>query len=175
MVPATRNEVVALPCRRPLPGGLRIGSIDTPPLALSAVRMLRHSENAAAVAAFLEGHERVARVYYPGLSSHPGHALAARQMSGFGGIVSVALESGEAARRFAESTRLFTLAESLGGVESLVCHPETMTHAGMTPEAREIAGIGGGLLRLSVGIESEEDLVAVVAEALERAGGAPAH
>ncbi|WP_454131215.1 cystathionine gamma-synthase [Microbacterium lacticum] len=130
-----------------------------------AVRMQRHSENAAAVAAFLEGHERVARVYYPGLSSHPGHALAARQMSGFGGIVSVALESGEAARRFAESTRLFTLAESLGGVESLVNYPDAMTHASVRGTE---AAVPVEVVRLSVGIEDEADLLADVEQALAR-------
>lgn len=130
-----------------------------------AVRMQRHSENAAAVAAFLEGHARVARVYYPGLSSHPGHALAARQMSGFGGIVSVALESGEAARRFAESTRLFTLAESLGGVESLVNYPDAMTHASVRGTE---AAVPVEVVRLSVGIEDEADLLADVEQALAR-------
>ncbi len=105
-----------------------------------AVRMQRHSENAASVAAFLQGHERIARVYYPGLVEHPGHDLAVRQMSGFRGIVSVALESQEAARRFAESTRLFQLAESLGGVESLVAearrHDTRLGAPAPTPPSR---------------------------------------
>lgn len=128
-----------------------------------AVRMQRHSENAAAVAAFLEGSDRVARVYYPGLASHPGHELAARQMSGFGGIVSVALESGAAARRFAESTRLFQLAESLGGVESLVNYPDAMTHASVRGTE---AAVPVEVVRLSVGIESVDDLLADVEQAL---------
>ena len=127
------------------------------------VRMQRHSENAAAVAAFLDGHERVARVYYPGLAAHPGHELAGRQMSRFGGIVSVALESGEAARRFAESTRLFTLAESLGGVESLVNYPDAMTHASVRGTE---AAVPVEIVRLSVGIEDPGDLLADVAQAL---------
>lgn len=129
-----------------------------------AVRMQRHSENAAAVASFLEGHERVARVYYPGLTSHPGHELAARQMSGFGGIVSVALESGEAARRFAESTQLFRLAESLGGVESLVNYPDAMTHASVRGTD---AAVPVEVVRLSVGIEDVADLLADVEQALQ--------
>jgi cystathionine gamma-synthase len=128
-----------------------------------AVRMQRHSENAAAIAAFLEGNERVARVYYPGLASHPGHEIAARQMSGFGGIVSVALESGEAARRFAESTQLFQLAESLGGVESLVNYPDAMTHASVRGTE---AAVPVEVVRLSVGIEDVDDLLADVEQAL---------
>ncbi len=127
-----------------------------------AVRMERHSRNAAAVAAFLSESDRVARVYYPGLAHHPGHAIAARQMSGFGGIVSVALESGEAARRFAESTRLFQLAESLGGVESLVNYPDAMTHASVRGTE---AAVPVEVVRLSVGIEDEADLL----EDLDRA------
>ncbi len=128
-----------------------------------AVRMQRHSENAAAVASFLAGSERVARVYYPGLASHAGHDVAARQMSGFGGIVSVALESGEAARRFAESTRLFQLAESLGGVESLVNYPDAMTHASVRGSD---AAVPVEVVRLSVGIEDEGDLLADLDQAL---------
>ncbi|KIC59121.1 cystathionine gamma-synthase [Microbacterium hominis] len=127
-----------------------------------AVRMERHSRNAAAVAAFLAGHDRVARVYYPGLAEHPGHEIAARQMSGFGGIVSVALESAEAARRLAESTRLFQLAESLGGVESLVNYPDAMTHASVRGTE---AAVPVEIVRLSVGIEDEGDLL----EDLDRA------
>lgn len=127
-----------------------------------AVRMERHSRNAAAVAEFLSESDRVARVYYPGLADHPGHAIAARQMSGFGGIVSVALESGEAARRFAESTRLFQLAESLGGVESLVNYPDAMTHASVRGTE---AAVPVEVVRLSVGIEDEADLL----EDLDRA------
>ncbi|WEK12697.1 MAG: cystathionine gamma-synthase [Candidatus Microbacterium phytovorans] len=128
-----------------------------------AVRMQRHSENAAAIAAFLDGHERVVRVYYPGLEAHPGHAIAARQMRGFGGIVSLALESGEAARRFAESTRLFQLAESLGGVESLVNYPDAMTHASVRGTE---AAVPVEVVRLSVGIEDVDDLLADIEQAL---------
>jgi cystathionine gamma-synthase len=127
------------------------------------IRMQRHSENAAAVAAFLEGHDRVARVYYPGLPSHPGHELAARQMSAFGGIVSLTLADGAAARTFAESTRLFTLAESLGGVESLVNYPDEMTHASV--RGTELA-VPEELVRLSVGIETADDLLADLEAAL---------
>jgi len=128
------------------------------------IRMQRHSENAAAVAGFLEGHDRVARVYYPGLASHPGHALAATQMSAFGGIVSVALGDGRAARLFAESTRLFQLAESLGGVESLVNYPDEMTHASV--RGTELA-VPEDVVRLSVGIESADDLLADLESALD--------
>jgi cystathionine gamma-synthase len=127
------------------------------------LRMQRHSENAAAVAAFLEGHDRVARVYYPGLPSHPGHELAARQMSAFGGIVSLALADGKTARRFAESARLFQLAESLGGVESLVNHPDEMTHASVRGTA---LAVPEEVVRLSVGIESVDDLLADLERAL---------
>lgn len=127
------------------------------------VRMQRHSENASAIAAFLQGHERVAHVYYPGLETHPGHEIAARQMSRFGGIVSLALESGEAARRFAESTQLFQLAESLGGVESLVNYPDAMTHASVRGTE---AAVPVEVVRLSVGIEAVDDLLADVERAL---------
>jgi len=127
------------------------------------VRMQRHSENAGAIAAYLAGHERVARVFYPGLTSHPGHELAASQMSRFGGMLSLALESGEAARRFAESTRLFQLAESLGGVESLVNYPDAMTHASVRGTE---AAVPVEVVRLSVGIESVDDLLADVEQAL---------
>jgi len=130
-------------------------------------RMRVHQENAAAIAALLDGHSAVEKVYFPGLESHPGHALAARQQSGFGAMLSFELRGGEAAvRAFVDALRWFTLAESLGGVESLVAHPATMTHAAMSAEARAKAGISDGLLRLSIGIESCEDLVADVAAAL---------
>lgn len=127
------------------------------------VRMQRHSENGQAIAEFLTSHPAVQRVYYPGLPTHPGHAIAARQMSGFGGIVSLALANGAAARRFAESTRLFTLAESLGGVESLVNYPDVMTHASV--RGTELA-VPVEVVRLSVGIESVDDLIADVEQAL---------
>ncbi|MFG6492963.1 cystathionine gamma-synthase [Microbacterium sp. P03] len=127
------------------------------------VRMQRHSENAQAIAEFLSGHDRVARVHYPGLTSHPGHDLAAAQMSRFGGIVSVELADGATARRFAESTRLFQLAESLGGVESLMNYPDAMTHASV--RGTELA-VPEELARLSVGIESVDDLITDLDEAL---------
>ncbi|MDQ7878159.1 cystathionine gamma-synthase [Microbacterium sp. QXD-8] len=128
-----------------------------------ALRMQRHSENAQAIAEFLAAHDRVARVYYPGLSSHPGHELAAAQMSGFGGIVSVALADAASARRFAESTRLFQLAESLGGVESLMNYPDEMTHASV--RGTELA-VPPEVVRLSVGIESVADLLGDLDQAL---------
>ena len=128
-----------------------------------AVRMQRHSENADAVARFLAADDRVAKVYYPGLPEHPGHELAARQMRGFGGIVSLELADGAAARRFSESTRLFTLAESLGGVESLLNYPDAMTHASV--RGTELA-VPVELVRLSVGIESVDDLIADLDRAL---------
>ena len=133
-------------------------------------RLRVHQENADAIAALLEGHPVVSKVYFPGLATHPGHAVAARQQKGFGAMLSVELEGGEeAVRAFVEGLRYFTLAESLGGVESLVAHPATMTHAAMSAEARAAAGISDGLLRLSVGIEHADDLVADIAAALQRA------
>ena len=132
-------------------------------------RMRSHLENAGAVAELLARHPAVARVHYPGLPDHPGHRLAARQQAGFGAMLSFELEGGEAAvPAFLEGLRCFTLAESLGGVESLVAHPATMTHASMTPEQQEVAGITGGLLRLSVGIEFGEDLLEDLGAALDR-------
>ena len=132
-------------------------------------RLRVHQENAQAIAQQLEAHPAVAKVHYPGLASHPGHALAARQQSGFGAMLSLELEGGvEAVRAFLDGLQDFTLAESLGGVESLVAHPASMTHAAMTPEARAAAGIPDGLLRLSVGIEAQADLQADLAAALER-------
>ena len=123
------------------------------------LRMKAHCENAQAIAEFLQGHEAVQEVIYPGLASHPQHELAKRQMDGFGGIVSVRIKGGyEAAKRFCERTKLFTLAESLGGVESLVNHPAVMTHASVPVERRRQLGLGDELVRLSVGVESLEDL-----------------
>ncbi|WP_127792379.1 cystathionine gamma-synthase [Agromyces sp. LHK192] len=130
------------------------------------VRMQRHSENASAIAERLDAHAAVARVFYPGLESHPGHELAARQMSGFGGMLSIELAGGgEAARRFAESTELFQLAESLGGVESLVNHPWSMTHASVRGTEAEVPE---SIVRLSVGIEDVDDLLADIDGALGR-------
>lgn len=130
------------------------------------IRMERHSRNALAIAERLSEHAGIARVLYPGLPSHPGHELAARQMSGFGGMVSIELAGGgEAARRFAESTELFTLAESLGGVESLVNYPSEMTHASVKGTEAEVPE---SIVRLSVGIEDVDDLLADIDQALAR-------
>ncbi|MFZ1906159.1 MAG: cystathionine gamma-synthase [Steroidobacteraceae bacterium] len=133
-----------------------------------ALRMERHCANALAVAQFLESHPQVERVIYPGLPSHPQHALARRQMQGgYGGIVTVVLRGGlAAARRALERCRLFALAESLGGVESLIEHPGIMTHASLPEATRRSLGIGDGLIRLSVGVEDVEDLVADLRHAL---------
>jgi len=134
------------------------------------VRMDRHGENALALARHLEKDPRVRRVIYPGLASHPQRALAERQMSGFGGMVSFELAGGvEAANTFASSTRVFTLAESLGGVESLVEVPASMTHASIPADVRRKAGLPDGLVRLSVGIEHVDDLLADVDRALSKA------
>jgi cystathionine gamma-synthase len=133
-------------------------------------RLRVHQENAQALAERLQNHATVSAVHYPGLATHPGHALAARQQRGFGAMISFELAGGvPAVRAFVEGLRHFTLAESLGGVESLVAHPATMTHAAMSAEARRVAGIGEGLLRLSVGIEALEDLEADIEAGLQRA------
>lgn len=133
-------------------------------------RLRVHQENTAVLVDLLKDHPAVRTLHYPGLASHPGHALAARQQHGFGAMLSVELEGGEdAVRAFIDGLDYFTLAESLGGVESLIAHPATMTHAAMSAEARAAAGIGDGLLRLSVGIEHADDLVADLSAALERA------
>jgi cystathionine gamma-synthase len=138
-------------------------------------RMRVHAENAAAVVDLLAAHPGVERVYYPGLTDHPGHEIARRQQSGFGAMLSFELKGGEAAvEAFLAGLQCFTLAESLGGVESLISHPATMTHAGMEEAARLRAGIGAGLLRISVGIEDPADLVADLAAGLERAKALPA-
>ena len=138
-------------------------------------RLTVHEANAGAVAALLSERAAVGKVYYPGLASHPGHGLARRQQSGFGAMLSFDLAGGEcAAAAFVNGLRCFTLAESLGGVESLIAHPATMTHASMDAPARQRAGIGDGLLRLSVGIEAEEDLLADLDAGLERAAAVAA-
>ncbi|MEO6247100.1 MAG: cystathionine gamma-synthase [Sphingomicrobium sp.] len=135
------------------------------------VRLRAHQENTAAIVDLLAGHAAVSKVHYPGLASHPGHAIAARQQHGFGAMLSFDLAGGEAAvRRLLDGMELFSLAESLGGVESLIAHPATMTHAAMTDEARAQAGIGAGLLRVSVGIEHIDDLLAELGAGLDRAG-----
>jgi cystathionine gamma-synthase len=133
-------------------------------------RLEQHGRNALALAEWLHEQPGVARVYYPGLPSHPGHELARRQQRGFGAVVTLELAGGhEAVRSFASALQCFSLAESLGGVESLVAHPATMTHAAMDPEARGRAGLADGLIRLSVGIEALEDLRQDLARGLERA------
>jgi len=133
-----------------------------------ALRMERHCANALAVAKFLEQHAAVERVYYPGLASHPQHALARRQMpGGYGGIVTAVLRGGlDAARRTLERCRLFALAESLGGVESLIEHPGIMTHASLPEATRKVLGINDGLIRLSVGVEDVQDLIEELEQAL---------
>jgi cystathionine beta-lyase/cystathionine gamma-synthase len=125
-----------------------------------ALRMREHARNAQAIAEFLESHEEVETVYYPGLPSHPQHALAKRQMSGFGGMLSFVLKGPQSrALDFAKRLKYFSLAESLGGVESLICHPARMTHGSIPKEDRERRGITDGLLRLSVGVEDVDDLI----------------
>ncbi|HKH77584.1 MAG TPA: cystathionine gamma-synthase [Rubrobacteraceae bacterium] len=132
-----------------------------------AVRMRQHEENALAVARFLQDHPEVETVNYPGLSSHPQHDLAKRQMSGFSGMVSFTLKGGaEAAYAAVQKTELFHFAESLGGVESLITHPATMTHAAIPKEQREARGVTDGLMRLSVGIEDKDDLIADLDQAI---------
>jgi len=133
-----------------------------------APRMERHERNALAVVAALDAHDAVVRVHHPSLPGHPGHAVAREQQSGFGGCVSFELSTLDRVGSFIEALELFSLAESLGGVERLGCHPATMTHASMPEEARRRAGIGDTLLRISVGIERAEDLVADLERALDR-------
>jgi len=133
-------------------------------------RLRVHQENTAQIAEILGQHGAVSRLHYPGCVGHPGHAVARKQQDGFGALISFELAGGEAAvRRFVDGLECFCLAESLGGVESLVAHPSTMTHAAMDDEAKQIAGITPGLLRLSVGIEHADDLIADLIAALDRA------
>ncbi|MFT4197641.1 MAG: cystathionine gamma-synthase [Pseudoxanthomonas sp.] len=146
----------------PFDSFLALRGLKTLPL-----RMRAHCDNALALAQWLQGQPQVAKVIYPGLESHPQHALATRQMPGYGGIVTIELHGGaDAARRFCQRLRLFTLAESLGGVESLVNVPAVMTHASVPVERRQQLGIGDGLVRLSVGVEALADLQADLAGAL---------
>jgi cystathionine beta-lyase/cystathionine gamma-synthase len=133
-----------------------------------ALRMERHNANGLAMAQYLEGHRKVRRVHYPGLPSHPQHALARKQMRGFGGMIAFDLGSLEGARGLLNSVRLCALAESLGGVETLISHPATMTHASVPAERRAALGITDGLVRLSVGVEDIDDLKADLAQALDR-------
>jgi cystathionine gamma-synthase len=135
------------------------------------VRLREHGRNAQAIAEFLAKQGAVKKVYFPGLPAHPGHEIAKRQQSGFGAIVTLEVAGGvEGAKKFSESLELFSLAESLGGVESLIAHPATMTHAAMAPEARAAAGLVDGLLRLSIGIESTEDLLADLRRGIDALG-----
>lgn len=158
-----QNAVGAVPS--PFDAWLTLRGVKT-----LALRMRQHEHNARAVADLLVSHPAVDRVYYPGLATHPQHALAQRQMRGFGGMVSFTLVGGfEAARAMSRRTQLFTLAESLGGVESLMCHPVSMTHGSIPKEIREARGVTDGLLRLSVGIEDVEDLLEDLTQALEPA------
>jgi cystathionine beta-lyase/cystathionine gamma-synthase len=135
-----------------------------------AVRMKQHDANGRVVADFLKGHEAVKQVFYPGLAEHPQHELAKRQQSGFGSMISVELGSLERANTFAKALRLGYLAESLGGVETLICHPASMTHAAVGAEGRARLGITDGLMRISVGIEDVEDIVADLRQALDGLG-----
>ncbi|HVX89732.1 MAG TPA: cystathionine gamma-synthase [Gemmatimonadales bacterium] len=140
-----------------------------------SARIRQHEWNAAELVSVIDGHPAVRKVWWPGLTGHPGHEIARRQQSGYGAMASFELLGGEGSvRAFLDGLRHFTLAESLGGVESLVAHPATMTHASMSADARRVAGIGDALLRLSVGIEDPRDLVADVESALDRAAVAVA-
>jgi len=130
------------------------------------LRMERHNANALAIAEFLERQPPVTQVYYPGLASHPQHALAKRQMRGFGGLISFRLGSFERARTFLNSVELMALAESLGGVETLISHPASMTHASVPPERRAAIGLTEDMVRVSVGIEDVDDLIADLTQAL---------
>jgi cystathionine gamma-lyase len=148
-----QNAIGAVPS--PMDSFLVLRGTKTLPL-----RMARHAENAQRIAEWLERHPRVEKVVYPGLASHPQHALAKRQMRGMGGMITFVMRGGlEAARAFLKRVRLFTCAESLGGVESLIEHPAIMTHASIPKENRERLGISDGLIRLSVGIEYVDDLI----------------
>ena len=149
----------------PMDCWLALRGLKTLPL-----RMRQHDANGRRIAEWLTKHPKVERVYYPGLPSHPQHELACRQMKGFGGMISIELGSLERAKGFAERTRIFALAESLGGVESLVGHPASMTHASVPPEMRRAMGLTDSLVRLSVGIEEVEDLIGDLEQALGVAG-----
>jgi len=132
-----------------------------------AVRMERHCENALAIAKHFESHKEISEVIYPGLTNHPQHDLASKQMKGFGGIISMNIKGGlEKSKSFLERTEIFALAESLGGVESLIEHPALMTHASLPKDRREMIGISDGLVRLSVGLESLDDLIEDIEQAL---------
>ena len=154
-----QNAVGAVP--GPFEPWLLLRSVKT-----LALRMEKHQQNAQAIAQLCEQHPKVHSVWYPGLASHPHHGLAAQQMSGFGGMISIEVGSYQQAQTFARAIKVFTLAESLGGVESLLCHPVSMTHGSIPKEKRDRLGITDGLLRLSCGIEDKEDLIADIEQAL---------
>ena len=160
-----QNAAGAVP--GPLDCWLTLRGIKTLP-----VRMAQHDRSGRAIAQWAAEHPKVERVYYPGLPDHPQHELACRQMSGFGGMISLELGSLERARAVANGTGLFALAESLGGVESLIGHPASMTHASVPKAMREEMGLSDGLIRLSVGIEDTEDLIADLERALQATGAA---
>jgi O-succinylhomoserine (thiol)-lyase len=156
-------------CSSPFDSWLVMRGIRTLPC-----RMAAHERNARALAEFLAAHKAVEHVYYPGLKTHPQHRLAKKQMTGFGGMLSFDIRGGKAAAFcFIQALQIFAFAESLGGVESLVEHPETMSHASMTPEARRAAGITGSNVRVSTGIENPDDLVADVEQALAAVTSSP--
>ena len=143
--------------------------ITTRGLRTLSVRMKQHEENASAVVGYLNKHPAVEQVFYPGLETHSTHRIAAQQQTGFGAMFSFTLNQDEICQKtFVKHLQLFTLAESLGGVESLICHPATMTHAALSPDALENAGIGSNLFRLSVGIEDAQDLINDLNTALSR-------
>jgi cystathionine gamma-lyase len=155
-----QNAIGAVPA--PLDCWLTLRGVQTLEL-----RVQRHADNAAAIAAALAAHPRVTRVYYPGLPSHPGHAIARRQMSGFGGMVSFELDGTmEEVTRFVSGRRWFTLGESLGGVKALICHPARMTHASIPEQQRAALGLSDTLIRLSPGLEHAADLVEDVTDGL---------
>jgi cystathionine beta-lyase/cystathionine gamma-synthase len=145
----------------PMDCWLALRGIKTLPL-----RMRRHDENGRRIAQWLSQHRAITKIYYPGLPSHPQHDLACRQMTGFGGMISIDLGDPEKARRMAERTKIFALAESLGGVESLIGHPASMTHASVPVAMRQAMGLTDSLIRLSCGIEDADDLMADLEQAL---------
>ncbi len=154
-----QNAAGAVP--GPMDCWLALRGIKTLPL-----RMRQHDASGRRIAEWLTRHPRVAKVYYPGLPSHPQHEIACRQMTGFGGMIALDLGDSGRARRFVESTRIFVLAESLGGVESLIGHPASMTHASVPPAMRQAMGLTDSLIRLSCGVEDTEDLIADLDQAL---------
>ncbi len=156
-----QNAAGAVP--GPMDCWLALRGLKTLPL-----RMRQHDQNGRRIAEWLATRRDLSRLYYPGLPSHPQHDLACRQMSGFGGMISLDLGDPARAKRFVEATRIFALAESLGGVESLIGHPVTMTHASVPPAMRERMGLTDGLVRLSCGVEDSEDLIADLDQAFER-------